>query len=209
MRHHHLVHAFILGTTLVPSLLFWKKNDGDLKREEVFNDLYDVLASVYESAANLKPHWAESWDERHLMKLPPRFEQSETIPRRTLDAVREMRFARSLLQRHRWRSVRQPLFEGIEPTALATLQRRLQIASTELLSLEDERREHIRLDEIAWIDKAVEGFDSARAYQRTAERAGEPLDRQVANFAYLAIHQSLQLSDRLIERQRFELSKDE
>lgn len=209
MRASRPIHFFLLSTVLSPSLLFWKRSKGDEAREAMFATLYDTVADLYESAAYLKPHWAEAWEDRNIMPLPPKFEQDEMLPPRTIQAAREMRFARALLQRHRWRSVRQPLFEVVEPVPWATLQRKLQVVPANLLTIEEQHLEAIRQDEIDWIARAVEGFDNARSYLRTAERAGEPIERQVANSAYVAIHLSLQLSDRFIERQRFELSRDD
>lgn len=206
MRHFSLLHAFAALAMTSPDLLFWKRNSTDEEREAVFNTIYDTVATTYETAASLKPEWAEQWEERGALKLPPRFEQDEALPPRTIQAVREMRFARSMLQRHRWRSVKQPLFEVVEPGPWAAVQRSLQVVPANLLMIEDEHHGFIRQDEADWISRAVEGFDNARNYLRTAERSGEPLNRQVANSAYVAIYLSLQLSDRFIERQRFELS---
>ena len=209
MRLVHVHVAHVILQLAAPAFLFWKRSNVDERREAVFNQLYDVLAAVYESAAYLKPEWAERWDQRRQAELPPKFSQETVLPERTIDAVRELRYARSLLQRHRWRSVKQPLFAEIDPVAWAALQRRLQMVSVELLQVEEENTESLRQDESDWIARAVEGFDNARAYLRTAERSQEPLDRQVANSAYVAIHLAIQLSERLIERQRFEMSNDE
>ena len=209
MRHYHLRQLHLIASLVSPQLLFWKRGNSDDEREEVFNTLYDVVAGVYETAANLKPAWSDTWNERHLHRLPPRFEQNTLLPPRTIQAAREMRFARSLLQRHRWQSVRQPLFEDVDPLAWAAMQRRMQLVSVELLETEDQHIEKLRQDEVDWIKRAVEGYDNARRYLRTAQRTDEPLPRQVSNATYLSVHLSLQLSDRLIERQSFEMSKDE
>lgn len=208
MRQPLLLHTAIIASLLSPDLLFWKRNTGDEEREAVFNTVYDVVADLYASAASLKPRWSDDWQERHRIKLPPKFEQDEMLPERTVRAAQEMRFARMLLQRNRWRSVRQPLFEEVDHGAWASLQRNLQIVPANLLTIREEHIEYIRLDEIEWLERAIEGFDNARTYLRTADRAGEPLDRQVANSAYVSVHTSLQLSDRFIERQRFELTGD-
>jgi hypothetical protein len=209
MRHYHLLQMHLITQLASPQLLFWKRSNSDDEREEVFNTLYDVVAGVYETAANLKPAWTDTWNERHLHRLPPRFEQNMLLPPRTIQAAREMRFARSLLQRHRWQSVLQPLFEDVDPLAWAAMQRRMQLVSAELLETEDQHIEKLRQDEVDWIKRAVEGYDNARQYLRTAQRMDEPLPRQVSNATYLSVHLSLQLSDRLIERQSFEMSKDE
>jgi hypothetical protein len=209
MRHYHLLQLQLIARLVTPQLLFWKRNNSDDEREEVFNTLYDVVADVYETAANLKPAWSDTWNERHLHRLPPRFEQNTLLPARTIQAAREMRFARSLLQRHRWQSVRQPLFEDVDPLAWAAMQRRMQLVSADLLETEDQHIEKLRQDEVDWIKRAVEGYDNARQYLRTAQRMDEPLFRQVSNATYLSVHLSLQLSDRLIERQSYEMSKDE
>lgn len=189
-----------------PALMFWRRGGADDQRMAVFDDLYDTIASVYETTAGLKSEWTDMWSERHQIALPPRFQSEVVLPERTIVAMREVRFARSLLQRYRWRSVRQPLFENVDPIAWAALQRRMQIVSGDLLNIEQNMRDLIRDDEIDWIERAIEGYDNARAYLRTAERQGEPIERQVASSAYMAIHQGVQLSDRLIARQRFELT---
>lgn len=207
MLRSRLLTALLLYQLLTPALRFWKRGGENDQREAAFNDIYACLSATYETVANLKPAWSEAWASRHSQSLPPKFEDEDDLPAATIDAVREVRFARSLLQRHRWRSVRQPLFEGIEPVALATLQRRLQMVSPELLALQDAHREQLRQDEIEWIERAVEGYDKARLQARAAERDGEPIERQVASSAYVALHLTIQLSDRFIERQRFELTQ--
>lgn len=207
MRHTHLLAALVVCQLLQPALRFWKRGGADDRREAAMNDLYAALSATYETVANLKPDWSESWANRHAQTLPPKFQREDGLPATTIDAVREVRFARSLLQRHRWRSVRHPLFDDVDPTAWATLQRRLQMVSPELLAIQDTHMEYLRQDEIDWIARAVEGYDNARLYIRGAERDGEPVERQVANSAYIALHLSLQLADRFIERQRFELTQ--
>lgn len=208
MRHSRLLAALFFYQLLAPTLRFWKRGGATDQREAALNDIYAILSATYETVANLKPEWSDSWASRHSQSLPPKFKDKADLPAATIDAVRELRFARSLLQRHRWRSVRHPLFEGIEPPALATLQRWLQMVSPELLAVQDAHREHLRQDEIEWIERAVEGYDKARLHARAAERDGEPIERQAANSAYVALHLALQLSDRFIERQQFELTED-
>ncbi len=209
MRHIRILLMFWIFQLLSPNLRFWKRSDAYDAREAALNDLYAILAATYETVASLKPEWTEAWDDRHTTTLPPKYERDNALPPRTIEAVREMRFARELLQRHRWRSVKQPLFADVEPPAWATLQRRLQLVSAELLAVQDAHMEQLRRDEIEWIERAIEGYDNARRYIRTAEREDEPLERQVANSAYVALHLALQLSDRLIERQQYELAKEE
>ena len=207
LLHSRLVAALLFCQLLAPTLRFWKRGGAHDQREAALNDIYAVLSATYETVANLKPEWSEAWTSRHSQTLPPKFEDEDDLPAATIDAVREMRFARSLLQRHRWRSVRQPLFEDIEPAAWATLQRRLQLVSPELLAIQDAHIELLRKDEIDWIARAVEGYDNARLHIRSAERDGEPIERQIASSAYVALHLALQLSDRFIEQQRFELTQ--
>ena len=209
MRQTYVIHGLALACALSPQLLFWKRGKNDGQRDEFFGALYDVVAGVYETSANLKPEWSENWDARHQHHLPPKFEFDQMLPARTILAAREMRFARALLQRHRWRSVRQPLFQDVDPIAWAALQRRLHSVTADLLEVQETHVENIRQDEIDWISRAIEGYDQARLFLRNAERNEEPLERQISSSAYLAIHLGVQLSDRLIERQRFELSKDE
>ena len=209
MRHPRFMTLLWLTHLTLPALLFWKRSSDDNRREAVFDDLYGALGAVIETVASLKPEWTETWANRHAQELPPKYAQDELLPRRTVEAVREIRFGRALLQRHRWRSVRQPLFDEIDPVAWAALQRRLQSVSPALLAIQDTHVGYLRQDEIEWIERAVEGYDKARAYIRTAERNQEPIERLVANTAYVALHLTLQLSDRLIERQRFELSSEE
>jgi hypothetical protein len=207
MLHSRLLLALFVYQQLCPTLRFWKRGGESDQREAALNEIYASLSATYEAVANLKPEWSEAWAIRHSQTLPPKFEDEDDLPAATIDAVREVRFARSLLQRHRWRSVRQPLFANIEPAAWATLQRRLQMVSPELLSIQDAHVEQLRQDEVDWIARAVEGYDNARLHIRSAERDGEPIERQVASSAYVALHLALQLSDRFIERQRFELTQ--
>lgn len=207
MRHLHLITALYVHGLLSANLRFWKRGGSDVQREEALNEIYAILSATYETVANLKPEWSETWANRHSQTLPPRFKSDSALPIATLDAVRELRFARSLLQRHRWRSVRHPLFDSVEPAAWASLQRRLQMVSPALMAAQDTHMESLRKDELDWIAQAIEGYDKARHYIRTASRDGEPVERQVANSAFVALHIALQLSDRLIERQRFELTQ--
>lgn len=203
------LHGLLLANALSTPLLFWRRgNEEAVRREAVFVAAYDILADLYETAATLKPEWIEGWAERHTLKLPPRYDNNMILPDRTIQAIQETRFARTLLQRHRWRSVRQPLFETIDPIAWAAVQRTMQVTPARLLELEEIHAGAIYHDEIDWIARAVEGFDNARAHLRSSERNGEPVDRLVADSAYVAIHLSLQLSDRFIQRQSFELTRD-
>lgn len=207
MRHIQLIVALCIHALLFANLRFWKRGGSDPQREAALNEIYAILSATYETVANLKPDWSDTWNNRHTHALPPKFEGNTTLPATTINAVREMRFARALLQRHRWRSVQHPLFEQVEPTAWASLQRRLQMISPELMAVQDTHMEVLRQDEVDWIARAIEGYDKARLYIRTASRDGEPVEQQVANSAYVALHLALQLSDRLIERQRFELNE--
>ncbi len=209
IQQYRTLHGLMLASALSTPLLFWRRgNDDDIRREAVFAAAYDILADLYETTATLKPEWSANWEARRTIELPPRYDGNTILPDRTIQAIQETRFARMLLQRHRWRSVRQPLFESVDPIAWAAVQRTMQVTPARLLGMEEEHAGAIYSEEVDWISRAVEGFDNARTYLRSAERAGEPVERQVSNAAYVSIHLSLQLSDRFIQRQSFELLKD-
>jgi len=185
------------------SLLFRRDRKGSA-RADAYRDLFSALETLYEAAARLRPEWRDLWRARRTHELPPKYEFADEM---TLDAIHDMRFATMLLQRYRWRSVAQPLFDTIDDPAWLRFSATASEVSPSLLALSDRHTERLRQDEIDWINTAVEQFDEASRRRRVAANADTPRAQQIAEGAYQPLYIAIQLSDRLIERLRFEASQ--
>ncbi len=186
------------------SLLFRRDRKGLAARADAYRDLFSALETLYEAAALLRPEWRDIWRERRTNELPPKYEFADEM---TIDAIHDMRFATMLLQRYRWRSVARPLFETIDDPAWLRFSANSSEVSPSLLALADRHTERLRQDEIDWINTAVEQFDEASRRRRVAANADTPRAQQIAEGAYQPLYIAIQLSDRLIERLRFEASQ--
>ena len=76
-----------------------------------------------------------------------------------------------------------------------------------LLAIADRHLGLLREDEVDWINTAVEQFDEATRRRRRSAGIDTPRSQQIAEGAYQPIYIAIQLSDRLIERLRFEASQ--
>lgn len=170
-------------------------------RDDAFQELFDLLARLYEQAARLKPGWTAAWNVRERSNLPPKYDFGD---RMAADAARDMRFATALLQQNRWRSKTLPLFETFDVAAWSAFQGGAANISIALLDIADARTELLQPDERDWIESSVEQFDDATRRRRDAERSGIPQSTLVAEGTYQALYTAILLSDRLIERRRFQ-----
>ncbi len=200
-----MVFAFLLIPVMSMTrdlFLFRRKKQVAASREEAFLNLFAALAAIYESAAGLKPIWIEQWRARSLRELPEKYAIDDEI---VTGAAHDMRFAVALLQRNRWKSVVQPLFDTVDRTAWQQFQDAAATISAALIDLNELHADLLMADEQDWITTAIEEFDDATRRRRMAERDDVPLYRRVAEGTYQPVYIAIQLSDRLIERRRNEL----
>ena len=170
-------------------------------RDDAFQELFDLLARLYEQGARLKPHWVAEWNSRGQNELPPKYAFGDRI---AADAAHDMRFATALLQQNRWRSKVRPLFETYDVAAWSAFQGGAANMSVALLDIADTRAELLLADERDWIESAIEQYDDASRRRRESERTGTPQATLVAEGSYQALYIAILLSDRLIERRRYE-----
>jgi hypothetical protein len=170
-------------------------------RDDAFAEVFAALARVYGAAARLKPHWDADWSERSVVELPPRFLFGDDIAR---DAAHDLRFATALLQRNRWKSKVLPIFDTVDREAWDAFQHEARSLPLLLLDIADTRIDLIAGDERDWILNAVEQLDDTTRRLLVAERENTPLSTIVAESTYGTLYIAIQLSDRLIERRKFE-----
>ena len=197
----------LLGTVpllLSTSSLFFRRDRSRPARADAYRDLFATLATLYESAARLRPDWRDRWRDRREHELPPKYEFGDEIAR---DAAYDVRYATSLLQRYRWKSIVQPLFDEIDDPAWSRFSATASEVSPALLDIADRHVSLLREDEVDWINTAVEQFDEATRRRRRSAASDIPRSQQIAEGAYQPVYIAIQLSDRLIDRLRFEASQ--
>lgn len=187
--------------------MFFRRDRDRVKlgRADAYRDLFATLALLYEAAARLRPEWRDRWRERHVGELPPKYDFGNEIAK---DAAYDVRYATALLQRYRWKSVVQPLFHEIDEPAWTRFSTTASDISPALLAIIDRHEGLLREDEVDWINVAVEQFDEATRRRRRAAASDAPHARQIAEGTYEPLYVAIHLSDRLIERLRFE-AKDQ
>ncbi len=196
---------FTIGLLLVwSSTLFFRRDRSRPARADVHRDLFATLATLYEAAARLRPDWRDSWRDRRDHDLPPKYEFGDEIAR---DAAYDVRYATALLQRYRWKSVVQPLFDEIDDPAWSRFAATASEMSPTLLAIADRNAGLLREDEVDWLNTAVEQFDEASRRRRRSSASETPRAQQIAEGTYQPIYIAIQLSERLIERLRFEASQ--
>ena len=186
------------------SSLFFRRDRTRPARADAYRDLFATLATLYEAAARLRPDWRDRWRDRRDHELPPKYEFGDEIAR---DAAYDVRYASSLLQRYRWKSVVQPLFDEIDDPAWSRFAATASEVSPALLAIADRNSGLLREDEVDWINTAVEQFDEASRRRRRASASDTPRAQQIAEGTYQPTYIAIQLSERLIERLRFEASQ--
>jgi hypothetical protein len=197
--------SLLAGMVVVnQSRLLFRRGSGKPTRDDAFQDLFEALDTLYQSAAQLKPDWRTQWSNRSAGQLPPKYDFGN--PTATA-AAQAMRFATALLQRHRWRSQVQPLFESYDESAWARVQRAASDLAPVLAATAENHVDRLTGEERDWIEAAIEQLDEATRRRRLAERDNSPAHQRVAEGTYQALYLAIQLSDRLIERLRFEASQ--
>jgi hypothetical protein len=206
VRSHRLTFG-VAAALLVSSPVFFRRDRNRIRagREDAYRDLFATLALLYEAAARLRPEWRDRWRDRRDGELPPKYVFGNEIAR---DAAWDVRFATTLLQRYRWKSVVQPLFDEIDEPAWSRFTSAASEVSPALLAIADRYADVLRDDEIDWINVAVEQFDEATRRRRLSASNDIPRSRKIAEGAYQPIYIAIQISERLIERLRFEASDD-
>jgi hypothetical protein len=190
--------------TLVGSALFFRRKGKQDPRAEAYRELFAILTELYESAARLKPLWVARWERRREEELPPKH-QPENLPNPlAVEAAYDLKFGRALLYQNRWRSQTQPLFDDLDRGAWMMLRAEIIQLPIGLMQLRDSYADHLRADELDWLDRAVEAFDQARYQLRQAERDDATDAQLVADAAFTALYATTTLSTRLIDRLRYE-----
>lgn len=198
---------FVIGVAtvlLALSLSLFRRDRNRQLRAGAYQDLFAALANLYAAAALLRPEWSDLWRDRRGHALPPKYAFGDEM---AANAAQDMRFATGLLQRYRWKSVVQPLFDDIDDPSWSRFSAAASQVSATLLAIADEHVERLREDELDWINTAVEQFDEATRRRRRTAAGEQPRSQSIAESAYQPIYTAIQLSDRLIERLRFEASQ--
>ncbi|MEX1158869.1 MAG: hypothetical protein WEC79_08080 [Thermomicrobiales bacterium] len=200
----HRLALTVSALALANTRILFRRDRSRIPRSDAYRDLFSALATLYESAARLRPDWRESWRVRRNHELPPKYDFGDE---NAVDAAYDVRFATALLQRYRWKSVVQPLFDEIDDPAWARFSASASEVSPTLLAIADHHTERLREDEIDWINTAVELFDETSRRRRLSANSTAPRSQQIAEGAYQPIYIAIQLSERLIERLHFEATQ--
>jgi hypothetical protein len=191
----------IMAAPLVLSSTWLFRRGKKATRADAFQDVFDALANVYAQAAALKDEWQADWPRRAERPLPPKYAFGNTSAEA---AAADMRYGTALLQRNRWKSVVEPLFAALELERWARYDAQARYFSLTLLDLLEKHDELLLADERDWITAAIEQFDEVA---RRGNAPGQSYERVVAETTYGYIYAAIALSDRLIERLRFEASQ--
>ena len=199
LRAHAFAALAVAPLLSATALLF--RRDKKPTRAHALHEVFDALANVYAQAANLKDAWRVDWERRADDTLPPKYDVDDAMAR---SAAHDMRFATALLQRNRWKSVVAPLFDDLTTDCWRAFVSEAQAVSNTLLATREQHLDLLAGDELDWIDNALEQFDDAA---RRAGRDGVLLHQRAAETVYTYVYAAIGLSDRLLERLRFEASR--
>lgn len=197
----------VLHTVLISiagAATLFRRRQPSITREDAFRELFAVLAALYEGASRMKPEWNAQWQARRSEVLPEKYQIGSDL---ASDAAQDMRFAIRLLQRNRWKSVVSPLFDEIDENAWSEFRDVAANISYALASLSETHMERLYQDEQDWIVGAIEQFDDANR-QRARRVDDRPAHQSVAEGVYQPIYAAIHLSDRLLERMRYEATQD-
>ncbi len=199
----YLTVLLLLSGLIRSSFLFRREKKPD-QRWLAYDELFAGLATIYELASNLKPGWQQRWITRDTDPLPPKYDLEFFEYKDVLQAVFNMRFAARLLQQNRWKSKVCPLFDEVDEQAWQQLWGTVNHFSMRLISIQQNYQEYLRADESEWISQAVEQFDELRYRHRQNERTNIPINQLVAETTYGSLYTSMTLSEKLINRLRFD-----
>lgn len=189
--------AFVLFALVTVQPGLFRRGRNRPTRSAAFDDVFDAVATIFEAAARVKPEWGQAWQGRRSDPLPPRYAPVEG---RARDAAHELRFARALLQRNRWRSIVEPMFTAADEDAWLGFAQSVAPMATNLLAIRDVHASRLRDDEVDWIDDAIEQFSDAWRQVLRADASGAPIERRIAEGMYLHLYLALQLGDRFLDR---------
>lgn len=184
--------------------LFFRRKPKHDPRQDAYAELFAAIAQLYERIAHLKPRWTDSWVHRHEVELPPKHQPANLRNTLAVEAAFDLKLGRALLYQNRWRSQTQPLFDELDRSAWMTLRGEILQFPVLIMHLRDTHLDHLRADELDWLDRAVETIDQARYQLRQAERDEASEAQLVADTAFTALYAATSLSTRLIDRLRYE-----
>ena len=191
----------IVATPIMLTQVLLFRRGRKATRADAFQELFDILANVYQRAADLKNAWQVDWRRRAERPLPPKYAFDNTS---AAAAAADMRFGTALLQQNRWKSLVEPLFTDIDRNDWDRYAAGVQVTSAALLGILERHEELLQGDERDWISAAIEQFDEAARRSSVTDKV---LERRVAETTYAYVYAAIALSDRLIERLRFEASQ--
>lgn len=203
-RPHLIALHMPLLVLLGGAPLFFRRKPRQDPRQDAYAELFAAVAQIYEQTARLKPHWRAQWERRREAELPPKYQPENLSNPIAVDAAYDLKVGRALLYQNRWRSQTQPLFSELDRAAWMALRGEVLQFPVLLMHLRDLHLDHMRADELDWLDRAVETFDQARYQLRQAERDDGSEAQLVADTAFSALFAATNLSARLIERLRYE-----
>ncbi|MEZ4570333.1 MAG: hypothetical protein R2849_08390 [Thermomicrobiales bacterium] len=195
--------AMIIQTT-AGRFLFRREKKPDQNRVEAFDELFNVIQTIVETATLLKPGWTEAWEARTDADLPPKYRADQYLYPNAVPAAYDAKFTRALLYQNRWNSQIEPLFETYDPNAWTRVRATLERSSAALLGVREAHWNAFHAEEASWIDRAVEGIDEARYVLRNAERDDTPHHEIVASSTFQTLYSLLQLSESMLDGLRRE-----
>ena len=193
--------AVLALVVTMPGLFGRRRKNTGPTRDDAFNDLFNALSQFYAAVAALRPEWQASWERRSESPLP----RSLAFGNEWVSAAgHDMRFARSLLHRYRWKSRVSPLFADHDERAWLHLRSAATSLSPQLTSLAEVYGDLLYMDEVDWVNAAAAELDDATRRRRKSENDGMETSRLIAESTYLVVMTATGLSDRLIARLRHE-----
>lgn len=201
---HFIVALHLPAVAAHGSTVFFRRKPRQDPRQDAYAELFAAVAQVYEQTARLKPHWRAQWECRREAELPPKHQPQNLPSPLAVEAAYDLKAGRALLYHNRWRSQTQPLFAELDRAAWMALRGEVLQFPVLMMHIRDQHLDHLRADELDWLDRAVETFDQARYQLRQAERDDAAEALLVANTAFTALYAATSLSTRLIDRLRYE-----
>lgn len=192
-----VLHAGALLAALSAPAFVFRRSRPKVTHDDAVAELFGALATVYEAAATMKPEWTGAWASRDVDPLPIRYSFGSPIAEA---GGHDMRFAVRLLQRNRWKSRVEPLFDEDDVAKLADFSTVAGHVSGQLVRITDEYAGQLSAEEVDWVNAAVEQFDEATRQRRKAVALGRLEPTDVAAAVYQPVYIAVQLADRLSER---------
>ncbi len=190
-----------------PGLFFWRKDDTAEQRRAAQREILHLSRTLLTLVAEMKSNWLEEWEAHDELELPPKYHPHELYPDFILDSARDALFARRLLQRNRWNSRVEPLFENVNEEAWARLRATIVNTTPRILVLRDQHRDLLRADERASMERCVEHLGE---YLRKLRRAEHPASdmRLVTDTTFIAVYSMEMLISSFVERSVLEAQEE-